>query len=230
MEMLPTNSPARLWRRLLWVCLLAMAMAHIESSVVVYLRMIYYPDGFHFPIVLAGSRVAVTEVCRELATLLLLTATAFLAGQSRRSRIAYFCITFGVWDLFYYFWLWVILGWPPSLLTWDILFLIPVPWVGPVLSPALVSVTMIVLGVHTLLLGQKGKDLSFRWPDIVLGLVALGILLLSFMFNYRAVLNHAIPGSFPWGLFALGLGLLWAAYLHRYFRRIGFGRNPAHTE
>ena len=221
MEMSPTSSRLGLKRRILWVCLLAIAMAHIESSVVVYLRMIYYPNGFQFPMVLAGSRVACTEVCRELATLLLLTATAFLAGDTRRSRMAFFCIAFGVWDLFYYFWLWVILGWPSSLLTWDILFLIPVPWVGPVLSPALVSATMILFGCHTLLLAHKGKFLLPHRIDILLAFLAIALLLAAFFYNYRLVLRGAVPETFPWVLYIAGLILAWGVYLYRYVRQFG---------
>jgi len=166
-------------------------------------------------------------VCREMATLLLLIATAFLAGNSRRSRLAYFCIAFGVWDLFYYFWLWVILGWPASLLDWDILFLVPVPWIGPVLSPALVSVSMIFWGAHTILRTQNGEDLFFHRIDIFLGVIAIILLLLAFMFNYRIVLDQTVPVSFPWGLYWLGLGLLWAVYIHRYIRQYGYGRIQA---
>ena len=83
---------------------------------------------------------------REAATLVMLLGVAMLAGTDRWDRIALFCIAFGVWDIAYYVWLWVFLRWPPSLLTWDVLFLIPVPWVGPVVAPVIVSVVMIVGG------------------------------------------------------------------------------------
>src|SRR5215203_4142390 len=90
---------------------------------------------------------------REVATLVMLLGVAMLAGTERWDRFLAFCVTFGVWYLFYYVWLWLLLGWPPSLLTWDVLFLIPVPWIGPVLAPAVVSSALVIGG---LLLLRKG--------------------------------------------------------------------------
>ena len=131
-------------RRLIWLMIFAVAMAYVESAVVVYLRAIYYPQGFTFPLVLMPSDMVAIEIGREAATLVMLLGVAMLAAVDRWDRILTFCIAFGVWDIAYYVWLWVFLRWPPSLLTWDVLFLIPVPWVGPVVAPVIVSVVMIV--------------------------------------------------------------------------------------
>src|SRR3954464_7934186 len=132
-----------LWRRILWLAVFAVAMAYVESAVVVYLRAIYYPHGFAFPLALMPSDMVAIEIGREAATLVMLLGVATLAGVDGWDRILMFCIAFGVWDIAYYVWLWVFLRWPPSLLTWDVLFLIPVPWVGPVVAPVIVSVVMI---------------------------------------------------------------------------------------
>src|SRR4030095_11740564 len=112
-------------RRLFWLAIFAVAMAYVEASVVVYLRELYYPGGFSFPIVIIPDRLALIEVGREAATIVMLSGVALLAGAGAWQRFLFFCVVFGVWDIFYYIWLLVFIGWPSSALTWDILFLIP---------------------------------------------------------------------------------------------------------
>ena len=134
--------------RLLVLAVFAVAMAFVESAVVVYLRGLFYPEGFYgtlavFPVFYYG-----TEVFREAATVIMLASVAVLAARRGWwERAAYFLFCFGVWDIFYYVWLYVLLGWPPSLLTTDVLFLIPVPWVAPVIAPVVASVVMIAASV-----------------------------------------------------------------------------------
>ncbi|MGD0077366.1 MAG: hypothetical protein ABSB91_01930 [Sedimentisphaerales bacterium] len=140
---------AAIWRCAM-VVILAIAFGYIEAAVVVYLRQIFHPAGFSFPFVsfplTAKSRSMVfVEVGREAATLVLIFCAAFLSGHNRRQRLAYFLIIFAVWDIFYYVWLKVLLGWPGSVMDWDVLFLIPFPWAGPVLAPVLVSLMVLVL-------------------------------------------------------------------------------------
>src|SRR5262249_11432284 len=117
-------------RRLVWLVLYAVAMAYVEAAVVVYLRGIYYPQGFSFPIVIIPDSMAAIEVGREAATLIMLAGVSALAGADRWERFLFFSVAFGCWDIGYYLWLRLFIGWPLSLLTWDILFLIPVPWIG----------------------------------------------------------------------------------------------------
>ena len=148
-------------RRLIWLSAYAVAMAYVESAVVVYLRAIYYPEGFSFPIVIIPDAMTWIEVGREAATLIMLVGVSLLAGADRWERFLFFCTAFGVWDIFYYVWLRVFLGWPTSLLTWDILFLIPVPWIGPVLAPILISVGLICGGIWLLWLKSRGEVLGF---------------------------------------------------------------------
>ena len=96
------------------------------------------------------------------------------------------------------------MGWPPSLLTWDILFLIPVPWIGPVLAPVLVSVGLIV-GSLLLLEAQRGQRLHF--PGRLWGLAVTGgaLVLLSFMLDAQVVLAQEPLPPFRWELFGAGI-------------------------
>lgn len=193
--------------RLGWLLGYAVAMAYLESAVVVYLRNLYYPAGFEFPIVLIEDWVAAIELGREAATLVMLSCVAVLAGTDRWERFLLFCLTFGVWDILYYFWLWVFVRWPASLLTWDILFLIPVPWIGPVLAPVLISAALIAGSVWLLALKARGRRLQFaRWHW---ALAAMGgaLVLLSFTLDYRVVIEGRMPPPFRWGLFATGMSL-----------------------
>lgn len=123
------------------------AMAFLESAVVVYLRALYYPDGFELTLVRMSPLLVHTEVFRELATMIMLLAPGALVARSAIERFAWFCFGFGVWDIFYYVWLKVLLDWPASLMTPDLLFLIPVPWIGPVWAPCMISIGLILLAV-----------------------------------------------------------------------------------
>ena len=91
------------------------------------------------------------EQLREASTLVMLIAVAFLGGRSARERWGVFLAAFGVWDIFYYVWLYALIRWPPSLMTMDVLFLIPVPWVAPVLAPVVVALEMALVGAWLLL-------------------------------------------------------------------------------
>jgi hypothetical protein len=198
-------------RRVTWLTIYAVAMAYVESAVVVYLRVIYYPQGFDFPLAPMPTGTMAIEVGREAATLAMLLAVAMLAGADRWERFLAFCLSFGVWDLFYYAWLWIFIRWPPSLLTWDVLFLIPVPWIAPVLAPVLVSVSLVAASLVLLRLKAQGVRLGFStslWALAVIGgLLVLG----SFMIDFAGVLRQMMPPPFHWGVFALGLGVAMTA-------------------
>ena len=128
---------------IIWVSIFSIAMVFLETAVVVYLRVIYYPEGFDFPLEPIHKDIAITEFWREIATLVMLLSIGFLAGKSKAQRLAYFLISFAIWDIFYYIFFYILLGWPQSIFTWDILFLIPVPWVGPVITPVIIAFLMI---------------------------------------------------------------------------------------
>src|SRR4029077_16671933 len=108
------RSAMRAPRLLQWLIIYAIAMAYVESAVVVYLRALYYPQGFAFPLAPLPPDIVAIEIGREAATLVILLGGAMLAGRERWERSLAFCVSFGVWDLFYYVWLWLLLGWPPS--------------------------------------------------------------------------------------------------------------------
>jgi hypothetical protein len=137
-------------RRFIALFFFSIAFAYIESAVVVYLRAIFYPEGFNFPIadfrtLTAFGRYLVTEVGREAATLVLMFTASYMLGRNLRRRFAYFLTIFAVWDIFYYVWLKVLIDWPASIMDWDILFLMPAVWAGPVLAPVITSLTMLVI-------------------------------------------------------------------------------------
>src|SRR3989339_29735 len=146
------------YRKLSAITVFAVAFGYIESAVVVYLRELYYPNGFivpfsiGFPFIRFGAspflaaipqKIMLIEVFREAATIILLGAAAFLAGKSFKERLGVFLWPFAVWDIFYYVFLRLTIGWPQSLNTPDVLFLIPVPWIAPVWMPLAGSAAMI---------------------------------------------------------------------------------------
>lgn len=89
-------------KTLIWISLFAIAMGFLETSVVVYLRELYYPRGFKFPLVIIPNKIAVVEFWREIATIVMLVGAGIIAGKTRLSRFAYFIIAFAIWDIFYY--------------------------------------------------------------------------------------------------------------------------------
>jgi hypothetical protein len=194
-------------RRIVWLIIFAAAMAYVESAVVVYLRTIYYPQGFGFPLVPMPPGMVAIEMGRELATLVMLLGLAMLAGADRWDRILVFCVGFGVWDIAYYVWLWVFLRWPPSLFTWDVLFLIPVPWIGPVVAPVIVSVVLITGALLLLRKRAGGEPIGFPTSLLILALVGGLLVLGSFMLDFQVVLRQMEPPPFRWGLFGTGVAL-----------------------
>ncbi len=74
------SGPNRPIRNALLLAVFALAMGYMEAAIVVYLRQLYYPQGFSFP--LANTMlepVFVIELGRELATIVILTVAAWLA-------------------------------------------------------------------------------------------------------------------------------------------------------
>jgi len=157
-----------IWFTLIVVTCYALAMAFLESAVVVYLRALFKisvewqsvsPDSnntlmavpffaflqpHYLFTILPDSRILGVEFFREVATIVMLVAVGWLSGRTARQKFAFFLYIFGIWDIFYYVFLYLIIGWPTSLKTLDVLFLIPVPWVAPVFVPVGISVLMIL--------------------------------------------------------------------------------------
>jgi hypothetical protein len=190
---------------------LAVSFAYIESAVVVYLRELYYPEGFKFPLKLIPSNIGLIEVGREAATLIMLTTIGIVSGKTRWQKISYSIFVFGIWDIFYYVWLKIFLNWPESLFTWDILFLIPVPWVAPVLAPVVVAITISIASVIIVYLLDKGRIIIIRNKDIALIATGAIIILTSFMIDFKLAVEGGIPDNYHWELLIGGelLGI-WA--------------------
>jgi len=137
--------PSNAFKIAVFLSAYAVAMAMVEAAAVVYLRELYYPSGFSVAsaadLAVVPAHILRVEFWREAATIVMLAAVALLAFSSRKARFLAFLWAFSVWDLGYYLFLYLFLGWPPSLDTLDAYFLIPWPWIGPVWFPlALFSV------------------------------------------------------------------------------------------
>jgi hypothetical protein len=187
----------------------SIAFGYIEAAVVVYLRQIFHPDGFTFPMTVFGTdplfkRFLLTEIGREAATIVLIFTGAWLSGHNRRQRFAYFMIIFAVWDIFYYVWLKVILDWPASIMDWDILFLIPVTWASPVLYPVLISITLIGFAVVILYRCSCGRPIRATLPDWLAFSAAGLIVVVSFCLPGLHITEQDFASYFYRPLFAAG--------------------------
>ena len=209
------------------VVIFAVAMAWMESATVVYLRLLggrinpYQADPLPVSVGLGK-----TELIREAATMIMLLTAGLLAGRTWRSRLAYALIAFGVWDIFYYVFLAVISAWPRSLLDWDVLFLIPLPWWGPVLAPMLIALLMIVGGTlivyadrpeHPIWPGRKAWALNFG--GVILALIIFILPALQSLARGEGSVRQALPHDFYWLPFSLAL-LLMAAPIVDIGRRL----------
>ena len=182
--------------RFVWLAVFAVAMGFLEGIVVVYLRELYYPDGFDFPLKLMPPELVTIEWIREISTLVMLAAVGIIAGRNNLQRLMYFLFAFGVWDIFYYVALKLLIGWPASLLTWDILFLIPVSWLGPVLAPVICSFTMIAMAVLITGKQEKGSVIDSRPFDWILITGGAVIILFTFMADYlKLIIDSGLFGS-----------------------------------
>ncbi|MEI6748395.1 MAG: hypothetical protein ACOYMF_00655 [Bacteroidales bacterium] len=217
--------------RTVWIILFALAMGFLEAAVVVYIRALYYPEGFAFPLREMAPYLATTELLRELATLIMILAIGILAAKEKLHRFAWFLIVFAIWDIAYYLFLKLLIGWPSSLLTTDILFMLPSLWTGPVVAPIINSLTMILLA--TLILISRPESFlvtrlsRVEWVLLITGSV---LVLISYMkdfvvfaldylqslprgedFSLNQVMiilpSHFVPHSFDWLLFCIGVFL-----------------------
>ncbi|HPR63558.1 MAG TPA: hypothetical protein PK014_04995 [Thermoanaerobaculia bacterium] len=200
---------------LILILLFAVSMGIFEAAVVVYLRELYYPLGFSFPLKDIDSLVLLTEIGREAASLLMIAVTAWSAGRTFIRRIAYVLIIFGVWDLVYYGMLALIFDWPKSLMDWDILFLIPVPWVAPVLAPVLSALGLTVMGLILNRLDTRGYLVDLTPRDFLAAAVAAAPVLASFFASTRTVVDGNFPERYPWALFFSGFIFSWIYFIAR---------------
>src|SRR5438477_11145729 len=194
--------------------LFGITFGYVEASVVVYLRAIYEPlrqsisprpPNELFPLITPGQlqaagpenvRRLVTELGREAATILMLAAIGLAVARTFQQWAAAFLIAFGVWDISFYLFLKLLISWPASLYTWDLLFLIPVPWSSPVIAPVLVSLSMIVCGLIALRHPIRIRPL--QWCAILAGGV---IVVIAFTLDYKNTTAGGVPNPFDWRVF-----------------------------
>jgi len=195
----------------------SIAFAYIESAVVVYLRVIFHPDGFAFPLsnvdtILQHKALLLTEIGREVATIVLILTGAWLFGRNLQQRFAYFLTIFAVWDIFYYVWLKVLSAWlkaipdwPVSIMDWDILFLIPLAWAGPVVAPVLISITLLVFAMIILYRDSYGRPIKASRIEWLGFIAAAVVVVISFCIPGRHITEPDYQSHFYWPVFAAGL-------------------------
>ena len=192
-------------KNLLVIIVFAIAMAFLEAAVVVYLRELYYPEGFSFPLKMIPMKIYAVELGREAATIVMLAAIGWLSAKNFLSRFAGIMIAFGIWDIFYYVFLKILLNWPSNILEWDLLFLIPLPWVGPFIAPVIVSIFLIGAGVTIWFReSQQNPIIVNKWHWILEGIAGL-IIIGSFFTNTKVMINQTTPVPFHWEIFIFGL-------------------------
>lgn len=215
--------------------LLGISFGYVEAAIVVYLRTIYspvrarlhpeVPEADLFPLItpqqLAAQspevqRLLPIELVREAATLVMLMAAGLAVANNGRQWVAAFAVAMGTWDIFFYLFLKVLIGWPASWLTWDILFLIPAPWVSPVLAPVLVALSMVGGGLALLWVESEGAvfhTTGKHWIGLVAGAL---IILISFLWDTPRLVAGGTPRSFPWIVFAVGEAIGIGTFAHAY--------------
>lgn len=204
--------------KLTFVALFAIAMANVEAAVVAYLREIYGIEDVVRDMPREFDRLAAIELSREAATLVMLLSVGMVAGRRLQDRVGYFVFAFGAWDIAYYGWLLVFESWPNSLLEWDILFLIPLPWWGPVIAPMMIAAMMCVGGAAAALQVESGIEWRMNRTNVAIAAVGIAIVLYTFMADAIAALpdgreavEQVRPSDFQWGLFLLGFVVMsWA--------------------
>ena len=202
---------ANLIRQFVALGVFAIAMAYLESAVVVYLRLLYYPERFTVILKPMPLAVYLVELGRETATIVMLFVVARLAFRSFWLRFSTFLYLFAVWDIFYYLWLVLFIHWPPSLGTWDILFLIPIAWVGPVWSPVVVSLNFILASLILDILFKRGIILKPRWVHWGIAILGAAMIVFSYFNRVPALLKGVLPTVYSWQWLVVGLGLGWGA-------------------
>jgi hypothetical protein len=213
-------------KTLVWVTFFAVSMGFFESSVVIYIRQIVYPGGFVFPLQPLPKNLLTTEVLREAFSLLMLLSVGILAGRSAITKFAWFIYSFAVWDIFYYIFLKILTGWPESFMTTDILFLLPVIWVGPVVSPLILSLIMILFALLIHYFSSIHRQVQLKIREILFLTAGALVIVISFTEDYarfifknysfegiRKLTSESLlqlsfkyyPGNFDWIAFAIGV-------------------------
>ncbi len=214
--------------KLLTVTIYAIAMGFLEAAVVIYLRKLYYPEGFAFPLKgFIDPAILGVEWIREFATIIMLITIGMLTGKSFYQKFAYFIYSFAIWDIFYYVFLKVTLDWPVSFLTWDILFMIPWPWIGPVIAPLICTALMIAAAFFIIDAEDKGQKVALAAKELIFILLGIFLVLASWLYDYGSlivmggfaktfftlteneqfnyIISQYLPEAYNWPLFLLGI-------------------------
>jgi len=218
------------YKQCLPLIIFAVAMGFLEAIVVVYIRELYYPDGFQFPLNVLPSWLIAVEITREITTLLMLGAVSWISGRTFLKRLSAFLFLFGIWDIFYYIALKIFLNWPESLLTWDILFLIPITWTGPVLAPVICSVLMIIIALLFNYLEQQKNLKKIKTTELLFLIAGACIIYFTFTYDigmlilkgnflpdffylaenpeFNKILTSWEPSHFNWEIFFIGIAVI----------------------
>ena len=229
---MPLNTRYSWKRTVVGLLLFGTSFGYLEAAVVSYLRALHEPvvqriypgraPGDLFPLLTLEQiqsaapvqmKTLAIEIGREAATIAMLAAIALVCARNAGQWAAAFVVAFGVWDIAFYLFLKLLLEWPASMFTWDILFLVPVPWVGPVLAPVLVSVAMITAGIWHLrrdTLEDPVRIGPLNWAGLLAGAV---VIVVSFAMDYRNIMAGGMPHPFQWGVFGLGMALGVGSYV-----------------
>ena len=213
-------------QKLFWLAVFAIAMGYMETAVVVYLREIFYPDGFSFPLQPITYHIAITEIIREAATIIMLAGAGILTGRTATEKFGNFAYSFAIWDIFYYIFLKLLLNWPESFLSWDLLFLIPLPWVGPIICPIINALSMILLALLITYFTDKYPMFKLSIKEWAMLFAGTLIVIISYTIDYSSyVLQHSsrkvwteelngeaiftaaaqyVPYYFDWWIFIVG--------------------------
>jgi hypothetical protein len=196
------------WSTAIAIVVFGVAMGYLEAAVVVYLRSAIEAGAVvpaQDPATL-GTFEAI-ETARELATLVMIAVVGWLAGRTRLERLAWAAVIFGAWDIVYYLGLRVGIGWPPGLETWDVLFLIPTPWVGPVWAPIVVSAALIAFGLAAARQLRRGGAIPVGPIRTVAALAGGFLVIVSFLIDTQRVLAGDASPWTGWPVFWVGMAL-----------------------
>ena len=196
--------------KVVFLVVFAAAMAFVEAAVVVYLREMI-GVGPLFPMKYLPPKIVTVEIVREAATLVMLLCAASLAVRGSARRFGAFLLLFAVWDIFYYLWLYAATGWPACVTDWDILFLIPLPWVGPVWSVLLLCVGMLAFSVFFLRAPEE-TPLAPGWWGWSTGVAGAGMVIATYILEWKKIgYGTEVPAGFSLLPFLLGVFLLVAS-------------------
>jgi len=227
-------------KRFIPAAIFGIAFGFLEAIVVVYLRAIYYPNGFRFPLSLLDPQMLKVEIVREICTIIMLASIGWILGKTKGERFSFFIFVFGVWDIFYYVALKLFLDWPQSISEWDVLFLIPITWIGPVLAPVICSIGMILIALIYVYLQEKNFQIKFNAIQIILITLGVFIIIYTFIYDFLNLFNEHnfwsyfpnitekkefwdviqsyVPQKFNWLLFFVGCLLVGANYLYSFLK------------